>query len=141
MSETAEQMKVVEWCRQQAYLAGTPGEGIGAIFHIPNGEYRTKSAAGRLKAMGVRAGVPDLFLPVPVIRPSGAFGVALMDAGGRLIARVISGLWIEMKCSTGSLSKEQSKWIDLMLRHGYMAVTCYSADEAINVIKEYMSEY
>lgn len=29
-------------------------------FHVPNGEYRSKRTAGRLKAMGVRAGVADL---------------------------------------------------------------------------------
>lgn len=32
----------------------------GRILHIPNGEHRTKATAGRLKAMGVRAGLCDL---------------------------------------------------------------------------------
>ncbi len=30
--------------------------------HIPNGSFRTKAEAGLLKAMGVRAGAPDLLL-------------------------------------------------------------------------------
>jgi hypothetical protein len=31
-------------------------------FHCPNGGFRTKAEAGLFKAMGVRAGVPDLLL-------------------------------------------------------------------------------
>ena len=36
-------------------------------FHVPNGGGRSKAEAGILKAMGVLAGIPDLF----VIGPSG----------------------------------------------------------------------
>lgn len=34
-------------------------------FHVPNGEQRTKSAGGRLKRMGVKAGVSDFLLVSP----------------------------------------------------------------------------
>ena len=34
-------------------------------FHVPNGEYRSKATGGRLKAMGVLAGVPDLTFILP----------------------------------------------------------------------------
>jgi hypothetical protein len=37
-------------------------------WHTPNGEERSKAAAGRLKAMGVMAGVSDFLL----IKPEGA---------------------------------------------------------------------
>ena len=47
------------------------------LLAIPNGGLRNKVTAGKLKAQGVKAGVPDIFLPV---------------ARGRY-----HGLWIEMK--------------------------------------------
>ena len=31
-------------------------------FHVPNGGYRSRSEGAKFKAMGVRAGVPDLIL-------------------------------------------------------------------------------
>lgn len=35
------------------------------VFHVPNGGKRTKAEASILKAMGVKAGVPDLFVVAP----------------------------------------------------------------------------
>ena len=35
------------------------------VFHVPNGGGRSKAEGGILKAMGVRAGIPDLFLLGP----------------------------------------------------------------------------
>lgn len=34
-------------------------------FHVPNGEYRSKRTAGKLKRMGVRPGVSDIELVLP----------------------------------------------------------------------------
>ena len=34
------------------------------LFHVPNGGYRNKREAGKFKAMGVKAGVLDLWFPV-----------------------------------------------------------------------------
>jgi len=49
------------------------------FFHVPNGEIRHRGAAGKLKAMGTRAGVPDLVL----IRDGHAYGLEIKAAGGR----------------------------------------------------------
>jgi len=54
----------------------------GVVFlHVPNGEHRSKATGGRLKAMGVRAGVFDLilFLPGPV-----TFCLELKADGGKM---------------------------------------------------------
>ena len=127
MTEDQEQMRVVEWCRTSDWKrsnAGLPEYGLGLIFHISNGGWRSKSEAARLKAMGVKAGVSDLFLPIPV---------------GEL-----HGLWIEMKApagettKAGTVSKEQSKWLEMMELSGYGAAVAFGADEAISIIKEYM---
>jgi hypothetical protein len=47
-----------------AYLRScVPAPPVGPFwFAVPNGYYRTKAEAGIAKAMGVRAGVPDLIL-------------------------------------------------------------------------------
>ena len=34
------------------------------MFHIPNGGFRHKAEAAKLRAMGVKSGVPDVCLPV-----------------------------------------------------------------------------
>jgi hypothetical protein len=35
------------------------------MYHVPNGGHRNKATAARLKAAGVKAGVPDVVLPAP----------------------------------------------------------------------------
>lgn len=54
-SEHVEQRNFVLWFRRQF-----PGV---RIFAIPNGGFRGKTQAGKLKAEGVSRGVPDLFVP------------------------------------------------------------------------------
>lgn len=43
------------------------------VFHVPNGAGRSKAEAGILKAMGVLAGVPDLFVVGPLPKGAVAF--------------------------------------------------------------------
>lgn len=49
------------------------------------------------------------------------------------------GLFIEMKTSSGKLSKVQSEFLFRMNQTGYCARACYGADQAIDLIKEYLS--
>lgn len=49
-------------------------------FHVPNGEYRAKATAARLRSMGVKAGVPDF---VFIINGRAHF-LELKRDGGRL---------------------------------------------------------
>jgi hypothetical protein len=68
------------------------------IFAIPNGGYRSRATAGRLKAEGVLSGVPDLFVPA-------------------------WGLWIEMKrAKGGSLSAEQKDFIKYLESVGFSCI-------------------
>lgn len=55
-------------------------------WHVPNGEYRSKRTAARLKKMGVRRGVPDFHLILP---PNGR------------------SAFLELKSSTGRMSDDQ----------------------------------
>lgn len=65
MAECDEQMYLFNWV---AFARNTIPE-VDMLFHVPNGGSRDRREAARLKAQGVRAGVPDLCLPVP----SGAY--------------------------------------------------------------------
>ena len=146
MSESAEQMKLVERCRVADWKrreSGLPEFGCSRIFHVPNGELRTKSAAAKLKCLGVKKGIPDLFLPVPkVMVPFGHDdkfpGVLLADMTGKEIASVCCGLWIEMKVPGGRESPEQKEFAREAVLGGYGYAVCWSADEAWGVVCSYL---
>jgi hypothetical protein len=93
------------------------------MFAIPNGEARTGFAGARLKAAGVRPGVPDIFLPV-----------ASVKAGIN-----IPGLFIEMKRPEGQLSKEQSQYFWFLKQQGYRCEECHGWEAAVVVIEDYLS--
>jgi hypothetical protein len=54
-SEEVDQINLIQWARLQPRLQ--------LLHAIPNGGARSKATAGRLKAAGVLAGMPDLHLP------------------------------------------------------------------------------
>ena len=60
ISESVEQIHLFQWARMQSCTMPE----LNLLFHIPNGGKRNITTAKRLKAEGVKAGVPDLFLPV-----------------------------------------------------------------------------
>lgn len=88
-------------------------------FAIPNGGYRTKAEAAKLKAEGVSAGVPDLCIPV---------------ARGPYHA-----LFIEMKAQGGKLSNAQIEWMARLRGEGMCAYGCIGASNAIALIEQYMA--
>ena len=88
------------------------------IFAIPNGGDRNIVVAKKLKAEGVRAGVPDLFLPT---------------AKG-----IFHGLFIEMKAGKNKVTEKQSEWIDYLNSRGFKAMACYSWLEAKQEIETYL---
>lgn len=108
MSEADEQRAVVEWCAWRRI----------PVFHIPNGGSRHPAEAARLKAQGVKAGVPDLCIPVA--------------RGGN------HSLYIEMKAPKGRVSEKQREWLALLREQGMRAIVCYGADNAIKAIEAYM---
>lgn len=112
-TEDQEQAALVRWF-QTSYPAIK-----NRLFAIPNGAHKSKQAASRFMATGLRAGVPDLFLPVA--------------HGG------YHGLFIEMKrLKGGKVSKEQGGWLAYLNSAGYMAVVCRGCEEAKTTITKYM---
>ena len=113
ISEHEHQVNLVRW------FDLTHKEHRGRLLAIPNGGQRHVRVAQKLKAEGVRRGVPDLFLPVPV----GEF----------------HGLFIELKAQAGRLTAEQIDWIDHLNNMGYCAIVCKGFDVAAAAISLYLN--
>ncbi len=114
-TEDAEQMALMRW----AALATPVHPELRLLFHIPNGGSRGKAEAGRFRAMGVKPGVPDLFLPA---------------ARGPY-----HGLFVEMKRMRGGrVSPEQREWIQELIMQGYAVMICHGWEDAAQVIGQYL---
>lgn len=90
------------------------------ILAIPNGGLRDVRTAAKLKAEGVLAGAPDLFVPHA--------------------QKGWNGLFIEMKRTEGgSVSEKQKKVCQQLTQNGYLVVIAYGAEEAYLAFKDYFS--
>lgn len=141
-SEHAEQVELFRWCNEVAYAGFdlvlskankpydknrlNPVPQLNLLHAIPNGGARgndtqtNKIRGAMLKAEGVKAGVPDIFLPVPL--------------------QGYCGLYIEMKVadrSKGRPSKEQLAFLEQVGQLGFAWRICYGAEEAKKAICEY----
>lgn len=113
--ESEEQARLFQWA---IYECGKYPE-LKLLYHIPNGGSRNKREAANLKRQGVKAGVPDLCLPV---------------ARGRY-----HGLYIEMKAGKNKPSQLQSEWMKALNEQGFLAVVCYGWVKASEVLEQYLA--
>ena len=114
-SEDTEQINVVSWAGWN--MSRYPE--LKWLFHVPNGGSRNKQEAVKFKQMGVKAGVSDLCLPYP----KGSY----------------CGLFVEMKFGNNRQQDTQKEFLADMAAAGHFVATCYSAEEAIKVIEEYLN--
>ena len=115
-TESAEQQCLFRWA---VYQSGRFPE-LALLYHVPNGGSRKKAEAGRFRAEGVKAGVPDLCLPVA--------------RGG------FHGLYIELKRQKGSkTSDDQKRWLSELGKQGYFTALCKGWEDAAKVITDYLS--
>lgn len=112
--EAAEQTALFRWA---GLMSGQFPE-IEMLYHIPNGGSRNKIEAAHLKQQGVKAGVPDLCLPV---------------ARGEY-----HGLYIELKYGKNKPTENQKRWINLLRSQNYKAEVAYGWEEASKIILEYL---
>lgn len=125
--EHREQCLLFRWAALDAL--GCPE--LALLYAIPNGGHRNRVAAAKLKAEGVRRGVPDICLPV-----------ARSGCGS---------LYIEMKADyyrpvqgrkpkrvRGRPTKEQRWWIERLREAGQAAVVCWGWEEARDEILRYL---
>lgn len=88
------------------------------MYHVPNGGKRDKATAIGLKRQGVKAGVPDIHLPVP--------------RGG------YHGLYIELKAGKNTTTGNQERWLGFLRRQGYFTAVCYGWQVAAGLIERYL---
>lgn len=127
MSEHEEQAALVRWART---MAGGTWPELRLLFAVPNGGSRPSRvnsrgeryspSAQRLADEGVRAGVPDLVLPVA--------------RGG------YHGLFIEMKAGKNTTTEGQRWWIGELVAGGYRVAVCHGWEAARDVLVEYLSQ-
>lgn len=123
--EDAEQKALIQWADMTRFptAPASGGDKIGDhLFAIPNGGWRGRIEAARLKGLGVRAGVSDLFLAFPV----GKF----------------AGFFIEMKAQEphdSRVSGPQAAFLGLMASVGYGVTVCRGWDIAKDDIQVYLA--
>lgn len=112
--EAIEQQHLFQWC---AFMKGQYPE-LEYLYHIPNGGSRNIKEAANLKRQGVKSGVPDLDLPVA--------------------RNGYHGLRIELKYGDNKPTENQKRWLAFLESQGYKTSVCYSWQDAVKVICEYM---
>ncbi|MFV0519754.1 MAG: VRR-NUC domain-containing protein [Lachnospirales bacterium] len=113
--ESVEQKLLFEWAK----VVSNKHKELNLMYAVPNGGSRNRIEAANLKKQGVKAGVPDICLPVA--------------------RNGFNGLYIELKRQKGSrTSPEQKEWIEQLEQQGYKAVICFGFDEGKKVLEEYL---
>lgn len=89
-------------------------------YHVPNGGRRDAREGAKFKRMGVKAGVPDICIPIA--------------------RKGYHGLYIELKRTQGgSLSESQRNWRDILIREGYAWYEAKGADHLKQIVKDYLA--
>lgn len=127
--ESAAQKAVFRWWKIAHAGLGVPE---CLLFSIPNGGgFLGPIVGARLKAEGLRAGVPDMFLARPAYsEPNGEYPSLLKSYG----------LFIEMKTKTGHVSSEQALIHEELRLQGYAIHVCRSSLEATEVIVNHLKK-
>jgi hypothetical protein len=109
-TEEHEQTIFVVWLKKQGFWVSASA----------NGGSRNLFEAMKLKRMGVSAGFPDIFVPLPTPKYHGFF--------------------CEMKrLKGGKVSEAQLEWLQYLRDKGYYAEVAQGADEAKELFKFYLS--
>lgn len=116
--EEEEQRVLMSWAELEAQREHPE---LALLYHVPNGGARNKATAGKLRAEGVKAGVPDLCLPVA--------------RGG------YHGLYIELKrVQGGRLREAQKQWLAALEAQGYRTAVCRGWAEAKAELLRYLEK-
>jgi hypothetical protein len=128
VSEHDEQVGLFSWAEAKS----REHPELKLMFAIPNGSYfgndmvrignkqvpRRILQASKMRAEGVRAGVPDVAILIP--------------------RKPHHGLFIELKVGNNKPSEEQLWWLEMLNKAGYRAEWCVGQDAAKRIICEYL---
>lgn len=113
--EQAEHINVVNWFHYQY-------PELADDFHHFANERRCSVQQGRtLKRMGVKKGVSDFFLALP------------LDG--------YHGFWIELKVGKNKPTPEQLAFLDRKTERGYLCAVCWGFEAAKELLKNYLYNY
>lgn len=115
-TEHAHQVALMCWCA----LNSASHPKLKLLFAIPNGGERNPIVASRLKAEGVKSGVPDLFLPVA--------------------RHGYHGFFIEMKKPKGTIGPNQPAWEVALKEEGFAHMYAYGWEQAASALQWYLTE-
>jgi hypothetical protein len=88
-------------------------------FHCPNGGHRNVAEAAKLKAMGAKAGIPDILILEP---RKNCYGFA-----------------IELKVGKNKCTDHQNEMRRHFIAHNWHVLVSYSLDQVIYEIDKYLS--
>lgn len=117
-NEEIEQEKFNKWFDEVLWPKGY------RWFHPANGGRRNLIEGAKFKRMGVKKGVPDIFMPVP--------------------RKDYHGLVIELKGLDRNLcdvTPEQENWINWFNAHNYYSRVAFGFEEAKKIVLEYLGVY
>ena len=112
-SEHDIQKAFVQWCR----LNETKYPALRLAFAVPNAAKRSMALAQIMRDEGLRAGVPDWWLPVHGL---------------------YSGLVIEFKSENGRLTDAQKNYRFELEVIGWRYAVCRTPEEAIAIVEDYL---
>lgn len=116
MSEYNEQVRLFEWANKNE--CNYPE--LRLLNASLNGVRLSIGQAVKAKAGGMKAGYPDICLPVA--------------------RNNYHGLFIELKDGKGRMSEQQKWWLQELSYNGYLAIECRGAEEAIKIISNYLGD-
>lgn len=108
-TEESEQLRLAAWLDERRVC----------WTHVPNGGARHPATAVKLKAAGVKPGIPDILI---------------FDRPSKFEYYV--GVAIELKrCRGGKVSAEQQRWCDALRMRGWRALIAHGANDAIRELE------
>jgi len=126
-SESSQQKALFAWAAQS--VGKYPQ--LAYMFAVPNGFFATIAQKGKMKAEGLRSGVPDIFLLSRAWK-----GIGYVEG--------YAGCFIEMKIEKyrnrkdGGCSEEQIDFINYATSAGYYCKVCYNWMEARDTLIAYL---
>jgi hypothetical protein len=137
-SESGHQKALFQWCalniKQYPQLKW--------LYAVPNGFFSSSGQKAKMKAEGLKDGVPDICLPWPISKLKSKEVVK----DERTYFNIwYHGLYIELKIEKrrnqkdGGCSKEQLEWLAYLEEVGYFVAVCYGWQDAKNVIVRYLN--
>lgn len=112
-----------------AVTAGRTDPLWNLLYAIPNGGKREAATAARLKATGVKAGFPDIGLPVA----RGGYHALYIELKRRQVmgkrGRMIGG---------GTTQTDQEKWHADLSKEDNCVQVCYGWEDAVNCVLWYL---